>query len=125
MTRHAYTPRLSDFSDDNFDYDSSDSEYQKHRSRGPSRRGSMAAGPSAAKSQSSSSPYVAQQSPRSPQGAASRKPYEQYQNLRDEAADPFADDYDTPVQGNRRRECECLSVCLLRLPRAEGCRYSR
>jgi hypothetical protein len=68
----------------------------------------------AAPSASSSS----QQTPRSPQGQGnSRKPYEQqYQSLRDEASDPFADDYDTPVQG-RRKQCEfCVGV----VGRSEG-----
>jgi hypothetical protein len=95
---------LSDFSDGIADYDSSDEEYRQSKSR----RQSYAAPPPQSRSRRQS-----QSQPMSPNTARRAPPAQpaaqQYRSLRDD--DPFADDGETPVQENKRMQCEFEWFC--------------
>ncbi|WVW86142.1 hypothetical protein I302_108183 [Kwoniella bestiolae CBS 10118] len=97
---------LSDFSD--YDYNSSDEEWrashQKSRSRGPSRRQSLAAEPKQQQRQPPARDYEALEDDLL--GTSAPGGRKGLLDPNDPFGDPFADDNDTPIQENRRMQCE-------------------
>ncbi|OCF61240.1 hypothetical protein L486_00886 [Kwoniella mangroviensis CBS 10435] len=95
---------LSDFSD--YEYDSSDEEWrashQKARSRGPSRRQSLAAEPQQYQRQAPARDYEALDDDFT--GGAGGGNRKGLLDPNDPFGDPFADDNDTPIQENRRMQ---------------------
>ncbi|WWC91674.1 uncharacterized protein L201_006620 [Kwoniella dendrophila CBS 6074] len=95
----SYRQGLSDYSDSDYNYDSSDDGYRsRHQSRNPSRRQSLA-GPSGGHGQR-------QPPARAYESLEDNYPQQQYgrKGLLDESDDPFADDIETPT--HERKECK-------------------